>query len=442
MRTVIKCIIVYLALTIFFVLSLLITSCIPSSVIHQNVKESAEVLYEEGNRKIVHIPYRNFDMQFNNYTDALMINNAYSIDSRYPLESALLARKNYLPEKTKVIVRDNVGELKSSSKYKYHNEVGELVDLVNNDVEESFEYARYWHGYLVILRVLLVFFNISTIRIILFIAIFALMIALFYLLQKKTNIIIGIIFEIGLFCVEYFYLGYTLESVFVFLIMMITSIIILLFHDKMKSKVVLFFAVGMITNFFDFLTVPMITLFVPLMIVILLNEREQTYSWKKCLLEIIKVGVAWGIGYGITWLTKWLLVDIILNRNLIEVALGQVGYRSVAREYTLFEAIGPNWGYEKLFIPISMLLTAILSIIYLLKNRDKKQENNVFSIFVYLLFAITPYIWYSVLKNHSAEHSFFTYRHQLITLIALNICIYKFIIFAHRTVLELKKKEE
>ena len=150
-----------------FMLLLTAASAIPSGYIYENVKKSSEILLNEGNRKIIYIPYRCENMQFDNYTDALMINTAYSIDTTKPLFSAFIARKNYIPNVTTEVYQDQPGELRSSSKYKYHNEVGELNDLVNNEKTESFEYARYWHGYLILLRPLLVVFNLAQIRIIL-----------------------------------------------------------------------------------------------------------------------------------------------------------------------------------------------------------------------------------------------------------------------------------
>ena len=41
----------------------------------------------------------------------------------------------------------------------------ELEMTVNHTINTSFEYARYWHGYLVLLRPALVFWNISEIKI-------------------------------------------------------------------------------------------------------------------------------------------------------------------------------------------------------------------------------------------------------------------------------------
>ena len=114
---IVKYIIIYIILIVFFIGLLSLTSSFSSEKLYENVKISSSVLLEEGNRKILYIPYRSTKMQFDNYTDALMINTAYSIDYSTPLYSAFIARKNYIPGVTTEIYEDSVGELKSSSKY-------------------------------------------------------------------------------------------------------------------------------------------------------------------------------------------------------------------------------------------------------------------------------------------------------------------------------------
>ena len=101
MKKSLKYIISFIAVILIFLGTLTLTSLIPSSLLKENVKESAEILKEEGNKKIEYIVTRMEEMEFDNYTDALMINTAYSIDSKKPLYSALVARKNYLPRKNK-----------------------------------------------------------------------------------------------------------------------------------------------------------------------------------------------------------------------------------------------------------------------------------------------------------------------------------------------------
>ena len=133
----------YIFLISIFILLLLLTSCIPSKYMKENIKQSAETLLKEGNKKIVQVD--NMNLMVDNYTEALMINTAYSIDSKNPFESILLNRKNYIPGITKIFHNDTNGELESPSQYKEYDPVQELYDTVNNNVDESYEYARYWH---------------------------------------------------------------------------------------------------------------------------------------------------------------------------------------------------------------------------------------------------------------------------------------------------------
>lgn len=428
-----KYLLTYLVLIIGFIVLLFLACNFSSEHIFNNVKASSEVLLNEGNRKIIYIPYRQQKMQFDNYTDALMINTAYSIDSSDTLYSAFIARKNYMPGVTTEIYKDSAGELKSSSKYQYHNEVGELNDLVNREKAESFEYARYWHGYLIILRPLLILFNITQIRVILTILLIILAFAVIFLIYKKTNLITSIIFFTGLVGIEYFYLGFSLQGIFVFLIMMISSIIMLLKYNKIKNFGLFFFTIGMLTNFFDFLTVPIVTLSIPLIIYFLLKKKEEL-SIQSVFKEIIAFTLAWGIGYGLTWFTKWFLTDILFDRNMISVALNQVLYRSTSKtavaDYNMFTVINENLKYIIIPLFISLITTFIIIYFNLLLNKNIKKmkpdkEQVLMQILPYIIILTFPFCWYIILQNHSYYHAFFTYRNLIITNICINIIIEK-----------------
>ena len=67
LKNIIKYIGIYLLFIIFFVISLVVVSSFNKEAISENVKKSAEVLLSEGNRKIIYIPYKNCNMQFDNY---------------------------------------------------------------------------------------------------------------------------------------------------------------------------------------------------------------------------------------------------------------------------------------------------------------------------------------------------------------------------------------
>ena len=117
---------------------------------------------------------------------------------------------------TKISLPDVNGNLVSFSNNSYntsgeplpddeYDTVKELHEFVNGNVTTSVNYSRYWHGYQVIFRPLLILFNILEIRIILAIIFLTLFILLIYLLNKKINKSIATIFAFSLIGFGYFF---------------------------------------------------------------------------------------------------------------------------------------------------------------------------------------------------------------------------------------------
>lgn len=428
MKNILKYVGVFITIILIFVILLIVTSLFPSEYIKENVKSSAEILVQEGNRKIVYVPQKLSSMQFDNYSDALMINTAYSIDNSTPLYSSFVARKNYIPDTNETIYEDSVGELHSASKYKgYHNEVGELQDTVNGEALESFEYARYWHGYLVLLRPLLLIFNLIHIRIIITVILITLAVVVLYNMYKKLGLFYALIFLLGLVGVEYFYIGLSIQGCFIFLITMIFMKIILEKDGKLNDMPMYFLIVGMITNFLDLLTNPVITLGMPLTLIFLLNQREKDLTIKEMIIIFLKAGIPWVLGYGLTWATKWILVDVIYNKGLIKIAISQVLFRTKGTGNIGF---GQTFLYNYSFIEIPIIVDLFI-IMGMILWRTKKKINCftwkeiVVKILPYICICAMPYIWYFALQDHSYKHSFFTYRNQILMLITIPICYFK-----------------
>lgn len=428
MKNILKYVGVFITIILIFVILLIGTSLFPSEYIKGNVKSSAEILVQEGNRKIVYVPQKLSSMQFDNYSDALMINTAYSIDNSTPLYSSFVARKNYIPDTNETIYEDSVGELHSASKYKgYHNEVGELQDTVNGEALESFEYARYWHGYLVLLRPLLLIFNLIHIRIIITVILITLAVVVLYNMYKKLGLFYAIIFLLGLVGVEYFYIGLSIQGCFIFLITMIFMKIILEKDGKLNDIPMYFLIVGMITNFLDLLTNPLITLGMPLILIFLLNQREKDLTIKEMIILFLKTCIPWVLGYGLTWTTKWILIDVIYNKGLIKTAISQVLFRTKGTgNIGLVQTFLYNYSFIE--IPIIVDLFIIMGMILW---RIKKKINCftwkeiIVKILPYICICAMPYIWYFALQDHSYKHSFFTYRNQILMLITIPICYFK-----------------
>ena len=414
-----------------YILLMMLVSIIPSKLLADNVKQSSEVLVEEGEKKFIDLGYKK-EYLFT-FTDALMINTAYSMTPTDPLASAMLGRKNYVPGQTLQVHIDNQYNLGACDEYINHKngdlyQTKELYALMHGkDITDSFEYARYWHGYSVILRPLLAITNYSGIRIILSALTIILTLLFLYKLYKKIDIWAAIIFLIGLLSVSIFVITQSVNEILVFLIAIIFSLILLYKKDLSKHVVEIFFIAGSITNFIDLLTAPIVTLGLPLIIYILLLQKENK-KLKEVLRKGLKACLAWGMAYGITWILKWVLTQLLYDRPIMTQALEQARYRIGLQNEDLkfIDVLKKNIKYLS---NNTMYALGSLAIIYTAGNlilKDKSEINfyeNIKDIIPYVITALFPIIWFVVLKEHSYVHSFFTYRILIITIISIFIII-------------------
>ena len=432
-KPIIKYFYTFIILIIIYILLGVATSLIPKSLIEENSKKSAEYLanINHGVDIIQKDTFYKGEYIFN-YTNALMLNTAYSIDTNKPLESFLLARENYIVGETKTVNKDET--LYGLSEYPYRNQTEEYYNITHNLADiEAFEYARYWHGYLVILRPMLILFSYDMIEK-LSITFFIILLGICtYLISKKINKVSAILFLLSFIIMNLFYISGSINEITCFIIMLCANIYILINYSKIKKASLVFFIIGSITSFLDLLTNPLITIAIPLCIYMLLKEKEKKWNLKERIIEYLKILIAWLMGYGLTWFSKWLLVDIMYNRNLIEVALKQMIYRMQGKECEQIISYGFVISNNMRFLGKQVLyMTVIISIIIMLigiiKNKGKLiiNQTNITQLLMYLAISLLPFIWYFVLKNHSAVHARFTHRLFIISIFAFWTFLAKF----------------
>lgn len=417
MKNVVKYISTFIGLIIFFVITLTGVAAIPTELIKNNVKESATTLSEE--EEYYTKQYFNKLMLYDNYTDAIMINNAYSMDPAEPLYSALIVRRNYIPGVTIEILPEETG---TPTRLVY--ETDNLMDVVQGKRILAKQYPRYWHGYLIFLKPLLILFNYSQIRIVQLILIIVLTAILIYLIYKKIGLMQAIIFLLGFMVVDIQYIYMCLEFTPIFIVMLCVSIFMLISEKRIKDKGIIFFVAGMLSCFFDFLTAPTITLGIPLLIYFLLKQKEENLTIKEILKIFIVNCLKWFLGYALTWVTKFLLVDIIYNKGLLATGLQQVAYRTLEKtsEFKLsyISSLSRNFRECSVWIFAIFCIIQILFFVYkeiringIEKTKNKNKEINSIKkeiILPYILIALIPLLWYFVLQEHSIRHGFFTYR--------------------------------
>lgn len=362
--------------TLFFT-AMVLVHCIPASWLEGNVAESLKWLDSEGMYKTMFFGVDG--TMLDNYTDRLMVNMNRISNTGNPFYIAM----------------DNLG------------------------------YSRYWHGYQVFLRPLLMFFDIREIRYLGMFVFFILLCLVFARLCKKVNIGMALAFLITIISLCIVILPVSLQFSSVFNISFLFILYLLQFKDITKAKYIplAFMVVGMLTSFIDLLTVPMLTLGLPLIIYIVLNIKNGKDGWLDNFKALLIVCVAWCMGYGVCWFSKWLIASVVTKRNVVKIAIEQIFFRTggneqypVTRMGTIKKNLDTFFGQSQGLVVVLAAVFAVLLILALIFRTNWKHVRQAT---LFLGIAAFPYVWYFVLANHSDIHAWFTYRLQGMTVFAL-----------------------
>ena len=386
---------------------LVLAAMIPQSAIQENVLESAEYLCDgelfgtvvegvEGSK-------------IDRYADSILLAIAYQYDSGHPLESVMRSSYYYS---------------------KYQNENENLLDAVTEVFGPNQQYLRYWHGSNVIVRPLLLVFNIQQIYVLNGILLAALAIWLLCILLRKKAFVPAMGIAAGLVMTASWFVPLSLEYTWTYLVMLAVSVISvkLAYAGKWNRMGILFLLSGMVTNYLDFLTTETLTLLIPLLLVLWvdIHENEQkpiAHTAKKAGKAIL----VWTMGYVGMWMMKWLLAAVVLQENVMPYVAGHIQERiggdiGIGLWRYVTGAIVRN---AKCLFPLEYGTAGLLAAIILLLLASyvgyvyHKRQINKGRILLYLLIGLIPYIRYIVFHNHSYLHCFFTYRAQMATIAAL-----------------------
>lgn len=391
-----------------FLIALILSCLIPSSSIKQNIDKTLVTLKKEGTYPSFGLPWR--QIVLDNFTDSLMLNTAYSVDSTKPTKSALVN----IRYEGKV---DNLNQISNLEKLHLHNK----------DIEQV-GYERYWHGYLIYLRPLLTFFSYSIIRIIISIFLYSSFIIFIYSSWKKLGKKVTIALLLGLISVDFFFLGQSMQFSSIFLVGLLGSIYLLYTYKRNSSLYPLFFIVGSLTSFFDLLTAPLVTLGILLIVATSLGDKNIKNIFLNC--------ISWSTGYLLLWFSKWLIVDLLFTHGAIATAFDQIINRTVNQagaNFSHFSTVKLNLfqliGYNRVNKIIVLFLFIISSVFFLRYFTFRKEKIN--KSLPWILIGSIPYVWYLIAANHSYLHVWYTYRNQFMTVVSLLLVIMEFIDWPH-----------
>lgn len=383
---------------------------LPVERMRDNAADSLEIFLNEGPSYKI-LPNINAT-RTDNYTDSIMINTAIYAGSENVLVKAMSAKRYSYSAATAFDAA--------------------IWYLSGEDGYGTESYARYWHGYLVILKPLLFFFNYEDIRMINMLAQIMLTCWFIYLLFENGMKRYAKSFFTCLFVLPPITTFVCMQYSQIYYIALIAMIFLLRNYKKLAVRGWLpefYFVIGMLTCYFDFLTYPIVTLGSVLLLHILL-ERNLTDLYKDQMIRMVQYILSWGIGYVGIWGMKWVLATVVLRDNIIKDAILSVLYRSssesgdsgVIEIFSRWDVLKKNLSMldNSIFI-CGMILFVIVIFIQILHN--KRIYVNKALIMQVVLTMLLPMGWIWTLANHAYVHYWMTYKNLVITLLGFSILL-------------------
>lgn len=413
-----KGIIVFLSGIVIGLVLIVAVYSLPVQRLQDNVRKSVGILIEEdayprlyGEKDIRMNPNNFGDIKVfllntrgtarDNITDALMLNIAVIQSDENPLRQAMINARASYPNSGFTI-----GDL---DRY-----------LAGEEGFEAEEYSRYWHGYLVFLKPLLLVLSYEQIRwlnVICMTGLLAAILTALYRRGKKQDLLLwlySLLFTVPIvipFCMQYCTVTYVMLSAMLFVICR---------EGNLDSRWIglFFLVIGMVTSYVDFLTFPLMGMGLPL--VYLLNQSTDMDFVKK-IRKIILSGVTWAVGYVGMWASKWVVASVVLGENVFGEAVRQVAYRSSSTadvgdfKISPFMALASNLSCFTNVFFLALIVLGLISVPVFRKKmglRGYLWQNCI----PYICICAVPFAWAMLYKNHSYGHGSFTYRMFTVTI--------------------------
>ncbi|MBW6489559.1 MAG: hypothetical protein K0B15_00060 [Lentimicrobium sp.] len=383
----------FFILIIFFTSFSVLSSLIPDKAVRNNIEKSMK--YVENQPDYPHMMIYGDHHRLDYAMDGMITNIIYTIDNEELLKSAFLGRCR-------------MNEDPNTTHWKHV-----VYNIENKNLKPNVNYARYWHGNSFFFRILYWITHYNELKWIIYILTSVLIVLFAILLHRETGTLKAMALLLGLFFVNIYVMQFSMQMSPVLIISIISSFY-LVKNLKVGGKKtgLLFFITGSVTAYFDLLTAPVLTLGIPMLLwVELQNEDDST---QKQLISgfknLVGFGLLWLTGYVASWTMKIIITIPFAEFDIISDVLNQFKLRSGTLGLSRISAIEANFNLLPLvFINILLIIPVILSIFYFRKKGISKA-------ILFLLVAAMPYLWYFGAADHSYFHNWFTYRVQAVSI--------------------------
>ncbi len=276
------------------------------------------------------------------------------------------------------------------------------------------EYSRYWHGYVVILRLLLLCFDYYEIRILNAICQGFLFAVTAFYLWKSHGAKYALALASSYLLLMPLALAQCLQYSWVFYVAFLSLFLYVknrTFWEIGNRYVYFFIVVGAMTIYLDLLTYPLFTWGLLITWWIILQDKQETAV--AYLKKVVFSGFAWIMGYAGMWIGKWALGSLVLRENLFKKAISEALLWTVSEGDTSItlkdrlDAVVTNWStYDYKFYLIVLFAWLLYWVIRgLLSGYTKSLKAPAL-----MLICCSSIVWYVFLAGHSIMHHIFTHR--------------------------------
>lgn len=388
------CITVFLA-----VMLLIIAAFLPQTAIQNHVAESIPIISRDVDN---HYLFDNsVGSKIDVGTDLMMLCTSLTTSDRY------------------------LGSILTNPVYSYDDVVGwenddEWIAKLAYDMppDDVWYYARYWMGFRVVLRMALTLFTYAQIKRYLSFLFLCLFAAAVCSVSKHANSRIAFFFALSIILIRPHVMATSMQLTSCFLIAFAAMLLIPWLHHHEKWEALFFMEVGMITMYFDFYTVPLVTMGFPLMYLYILKQEKAV---SVPVSNLFRNMTAWFMGYGFMWIAKLVLTSLLTSVNALsqgfESFFSRVGIEKDAEltEYysveAAFEGVRKAVFSDEVGAAVYLVCAGVILAVVLYKMlRGRITFENFQNAVPYLFFAGIPVVWFVITKQPVAIHYYFQYR--------------------------------
>lgn len=293
-------------------------------------------------------------------------------------------------------------------------------------------YARYWMGFRVIMRLALTFFTYAQVKRYLSFLFLSLFAAVICSVSQHANSKIAFLFALSIVLVRPHVMATSMQLTCCFFLAFGAMLLVPWLYRNSKWEGLFFMELGMLTMYFDFYTVPLVTFGFPLMYLCILKQERGAFYTMKSLSRNIAV---WFAGYGFMWIAKLSLTSLLTSVDALSQGLtsffSRVGIEKdpeLTEFYSLkaaFEGIREAVFSDEVGAAVYLLCAGMILAMALYKIlRGRTDRAGFRRAAKYLLFAAIPLVWFVITKQPIAIHYFFQYRTIALTHWASGVFLY------------------